>query len=319
MLSSMLRQARSLIKCITTILKRLTMAKITTYPNDTNITSGDKLIGTDVDNSDATKNFTVGGLQSFFGQTFVPYTGATQNVNLGTFNLNTTGDGAFGDLAVTSLADVGVLKANFGIQLPQGALEVGATNDAGSTGEVLVSQGAGVAPSWSPSPWLIPTGASFFDTTVQSPNPLQAPTKMKFNTTDISSATISIVNDSVSIIQPMPSRIFIADTGVFNIQFSAQLQKTAGGGTDKVSIWLRKNGVDVPNSTTHVTMTNNNDYNVAAWNFFASATTGFPNYDYFEIMWASLTGATLLNYETADLIPPHPAVPSVILTVNKVA
>lgn len=38
------------------------MAKIGTYVNDSNVTLGDKLIGTDVNNLDATKNFTVGSI-----------------------------------------------------------------------------------------------------------------------------------------------------------------------------------------------------------------------------------------------------------------
>ena len=196
MLSSMSRRVRSLIRCITTILNKLTMAKITTYPNDTNITSGDKLIGTDVDNSDATKNFTVGGLQSFFGQTFVPYTGATQNVNLGAFDLTTTGSGVFGDLAVTTLADVGVLKANFGIQLTQGALEVGLTNDAGNTGDFLVSQGPGVVPSWTAVPYIAPIMASYYSIANQLNAPGIVPNVMQFEQTYYSHPDITVANDN---------------------------------------------------------------------------------------------------------------------------
>lgn len=42
------------------------MAKISTYPTDTNITNNDKLIGTDYENNDETKNFTLGALANFF-------------------------------------------------------------------------------------------------------------------------------------------------------------------------------------------------------------------------------------------------------------
>jgi hypothetical protein len=51
------------------------MAKISTYPNDGNVTINDKLIGTDYENSNITKNFTVGSLADFlfsqFGATLV--------------------------------------------------------------------------------------------------------------------------------------------------------------------------------------------------------------------------------------------------------
>ncbi len=42
------------------------MAKISSYPIDNNISLSDKVIGTDADSNDATKNFTVGGLLNLF-------------------------------------------------------------------------------------------------------------------------------------------------------------------------------------------------------------------------------------------------------------
>jgi hypothetical protein len=41
------------------------MAKISTYPVDTNISPSDKLIGTDADNSNQTKNFEIGAIASY--------------------------------------------------------------------------------------------------------------------------------------------------------------------------------------------------------------------------------------------------------------
>lgn len=38
------------------------MAKINSYPTDGNVTFADKLIGTDAEDSNATKNFTVGDI-----------------------------------------------------------------------------------------------------------------------------------------------------------------------------------------------------------------------------------------------------------------
>lgn len=65
------------------------MSKISSYANDSSPNLGDKLIGTDVDNMNATKNFTIAqvlGLGTTSGL-FVPYTGATGNVNLGANNI----------------------------------------------------------------------------------------------------------------------------------------------------------------------------------------------------------------------------------------
>jgi hypothetical protein len=109
------------------------------------------------------------------------------------------------------------------------------------------------------------------------------------------------------------SRINVDYAGIYNLQFSMQLKRTTGGGAKQASIWIRVNGVDVPNSATHVTFQSSSDYLVPAWNFFIDMTAG----QYVELMWTQ-DDAIVLTYEAADTIIPHPAVPSVILTMNKI-
>lgn len=154
---------------------------------------------------------------------------------------------------------------------------------------------------------------NFYDTTTQIastsggyPSPNQnnsAPMAMRFNNTDFADG-ISIVSNS---------RITIANTGVYNIQFSAQFYNT-GGGTETVWIWLRKNGVDVPDTNTYVPLGSaaNNEQTVAAWNYLVEAVGG----DYYELMWASTQWDRVeLFYQTVASNPPRPEVPSVILSV----
>ena len=109
------------------------------------------------------------------------------------------------------------------------------------------------------------------------------------------------------------SRINVDYTGIYNLQFSLQLRRTTGGGAKQASIWIRVNGVDVPNSATHVTFQSSSDYLVPAWNFFIDMTAG----QYVELMWTQ-DDSIVLTYNAADAIIPHPAVPSVILTMNKI-
>ena len=109
------------------------------------------------------------------------------------------------------------------------------------------------------------------------------------------------------------SRINVDYTGIYNLQFSLQLRRTTGGGVKQASIWIRVNGVDVPNSATHVTFQASSDYLVPAWNFFIDMTAG----QYVELMWTQ-DDSIVLTYNAADTIVPHPAVPSVILTMNKI-
>jgi hypothetical protein len=148
---------------------------------------------------------------------------------------------------------------------------------------------------------------SFFDTTDQSVSSNQI-AAMKFGVTDFSSG-VSVTNDLLS----NPTQITIAANGKYNIQFSAQLYRVAGGSGAHARIWLRKNGADISDTTTVVHFGNNNVYSVAAWNFFVDANAG----DKYQIMWTQDDAITIAHEEENTVIP-YPAVPSVILTVNQV-
>lgn len=139
--------------------------------------------------------------------------------------------------------------------------------------------------------------------TVDQINTANGTLPMTLNTTDFQSG-ISVVSGS---------RITMANAGKYNIAFSAQFHNTGGGGSGTVvDIWLAKNGNPVPDSSTRVTVNTNSPYVVSAWNFFVSANAG----DYFEIMWSTNNANIILERENASAI--HPAIPSVIITVNQI-
>ena len=144
---------------------------------------------------------------------------------------------------------------------------------------------------------------SFYSTQDQTNAGATSVNKMTYNTTDFSNG-ISIVSNS---------RITMANAGIYNIQFSAQFDKTDSG-DDTVQIWLCKNGSNIANTNTEMTLVGNNGKHVAAWNFFVNAAAG----DYFEICWHSSDTEVFINYIAAATTPTRPAIPSVILTVNKV-
>ena len=143
---------------------------------------------------------------------------------------------------------------------------------------------------------------SFFSTQDFTGGSIQA---LTFNNTDFADG-VSIANNS---------EITFNTLGKYNIQFSAQLYKTGGTGAT-IYIWLRHNGVDVPNSATALEMGNNNIYLVAAWNFFVNVNT---NPQQFQLMWytsnATVSIETLSDAQTPAGVP---AVPSILLTVNQV-
>lgn len=128
--------------------------------------------------------------------------------------------------------------------------------------------------------------------------------KMTYNVTDFGNG-VSIVSNS---------RITIANAGIYNIEFSAQLAK-GDSGDDTIQIWLCKNGNNLANSNTEVTLVGNNGKHLASWNWFVNAAAN----DYFEICWHAADTSVYVDYQAAGTTPTRPAIPSVILTVNKVA
>ena len=149
---------------------------------------------------------------------------------------------------------------------------------------------------------------SFYDTT-DVPLNLDEATPVPLGQTDFGSG-VSIVGGS---------QITMAVKGRFNISFSIQLEKTDAG-TDWVSMWLRKNGDDVPSSNTDIAVTGlgENSHIVVAWNFFVDATAAG---DHWQLMIASTTspsGRMLIESADPQTSPVRPAIPGTILTVNQV-
>jgi len=101
--------------------------------------------------------------------------------------------------------------------------------------------------------------------------------------------------------------------GVYNIQFSLQLHNRGGAGSGTtVEIWLRKNGVDIPDSTTKIDVDTNSPWSVPAWNFMLTLQAN----DYVQLMWATSSTGIVIEHNTA--IAPAPAIPSTILTIQQV-
>lgn len=147
--------------------------------------------------------------------------------------------------------------------------------------------------------------ASFYDTTTQTNPVANAVNLMKFNSTyDEGQTSFGISRQN--------TRIYISETGVYNIQFSAQLDKT-GGSASSVFIWLRLNGVNVSHSATKIVIDGPNAEIVPAWNWMLLLKEG----DYVEIAWQSPDTDVILSAIAAS--GNIPEIPSVILTVSWVS
>lgn len=148
--------------------------------------------------------------------------------------------------------------------------------------------------------------ASFFDTTEQvgTSGEIKA---IQYNTVDIA-GPITVTND----VNGDPTLINIPTDGIYNIQFSAQAERQQGGGGQAklLSIWLRKNGIDIPWSSGFIGFQSNALEVIPAWNYFVNAQAG----DEYQIMWTQDDDIRLI----APTSVTHPNSPSVILTVNQV-
>lgn len=154
-----------------------------------------------------------------------------------------------------------------------------------------------------PTEFPPPRYGSFYDTTTQTPAAINTAYAITFNTTDVA---FGVYRGATT------SQIFVTSPGVYDIQFSAQLDNTSGG-SHLIYIWLRVNGVDVANSASQVRLKGTDGELVAAWNFPVSLKAG----DYFELMYSATDTAVQILAQAAAA--PVPGIPSIILTVQEIS
>jgi hypothetical protein len=124
--------------------------------------------------------------------------------------------------------------------------------------------------------------------------------KAIYNTTDLSNG-VSVVSNS---------QITVVNAGIYNFEFSAQIEKTSGG-SDNVDIWIQINGSNVADSNTRIALTGGSAKQVAAWNFLIQLAAG----QYVELCWSSPSAAVQLHAEGPQVTPTRPGIPSIIASL----
>lgn len=205
--------------------------------------------------------------------------------------------------------DINIAAGDAGAAADQALSEIQALRDSlnkqalpATTDDIASLQAQITALQLTPPPreYRTPRYGSFYDTTTQTAAAINTAYAMTFNTTDLS---VGVTRGSPT------SRIYVDRPNVYNVQFSAQLDKTSGG-VALVWIWLRKNGVNVPDSAGQIRIQGNDAEILAAWNYIIQLNAG----DYIELMWEVDDTSVIILAEPASAV--HSSVPSVILTVT---
>lgn len=126
---------------------------------------------------------------------------------------------------------------------------------------------------------------------------------MSFNSTDFANGATIIAG----------TRLRVAAAGTYDIQFSAVFQHSGSAVVD-VELWFRINGNDVPWTNT-IFAVEKNAPSVEAWNVMFQLNAG----DYVELVWHSAEPTMQVRAVGPQVGPPvRPAVPSIILTIDRV-
>lgn len=160
-------------------------------------------------------------------------------------------------------------------------------------------------------PYLSLSGRAYisaYDTSDQTGS-ISAATAVKLNTTGFS-AGISVANNGSGV----PTRITFAAAGTYMIAPSIQFKNSDSSDHD-ATVWFRKNGTDIANSATILSVPKAADGGAAYFQivFYEQVTAA----QYIEIMWLPENANVTIDYTAAGAIAP--AIPSAIVVAERIA
>lgn len=150
---------------------------------------------------------------------------------------------------------------------------------------------------------LAPSYASFYSTTIQ-PLTTGAETLVFYDGTFISTPDITLAS---------PTQVRVANTGVYTFLYSLQTDKQPGGGTSAdVEVYIKINGVAVPNSSSRTNITNAVEQ-LLTCDYILSLTAG----QVVEV--GAYTTGTNVRFPFFAPLGTAPATPSVITNIKRIA
>ena len=141
--------------------------------------------------------------------------------------------------------------------------------------------------------------ASYYSTQTQTAAAINTAYPVNFDQNPMNDGNIRLVDGN---------KFYIDNDGPYNMSFSLQLE-SSNNSTQTVDVWVKYNGENYPWSNTKVNVIKGP--NVAAWNIFGESIAG----GYVQLMWSSSsTDVSIKQYDANSI---HPAVPSAIITFNR--
>lgn len=110
------------------------------------------------------------------------------------------------------------------------------------------------------------------------------------------------------------SQITVANAGVYTKLFTVITSKTSGG-TSNLSIWLRYNGVDVPESRQDLELINTLSLIFTSGNFTLDMAAGSN----IQLCWSSADTTVVFSGLPADVAPIRPTGASVKVTLTRIS
>ena len=151
---------------------------------------------------------------------------------------------------------------------------------------------------------------------------IDCPNGLFFNTADQTIAVANTaypvvydqtyLNNAVVLQSGSTSKIEVSVSGIYNFQYSGQIQST-NSSAKNVFLWISRDGTDIGYSARAYSISGSGAYAPIAYSFDIDMQAG----QYIELMISASDTTVQLASETST--SPHPGIPSSVMTVNFIA